>query len=59
MEINTPTNNMHYSHPVLQGYYQQGTAKDRASQRGETTACSTTTKRLLHVKLMKSGHKEI
>jgi len=26
--------NMHFSHPVLQGYYQQGTAKDRASQRG-------------------------
>lgn len=35
MEINTPANNMHYSKPVLQEYYQQGTAKDRASQRGK------------------------
>ncbi len=32
-EINTSANNMHYSKPVLQEYYQQGTAKDRSSQR--------------------------
>lgn len=49
MEINTPAKNMHYSRPVLQEYYQQGTATDRASQRGQTTAGTTSTKVLFHI----------